>query len=79
MQSLPHQPQFHPVHQNHQIMHQSHAGPYSHNHQCGPSSHLSEVSHSHQSPTISQQLTCLQPLTGGHVGGRLHMLVSLFL
>ncbi|KAF7827564.1 Zinc finger C2HC domain-containing protein [Senna tora] len=75
MQSLPHQPQFHSVHQNHQTLHQSqHVGPYSHNHQCGSSSNLSEISHAHQSPTMSQQLACLQTLTGGHVGGRLHML-----
>lgn len=59
-------------------MHQSqHAGPYSHNHQDGPPSHLSEISHAHQ-PTISQHMSCLQQLTGGHVGGRMHMLVSLF-
>ncbi|KAI9091392.1 hypothetical protein K1719_028203 [Acacia pycnantha] len=77
MQSLPHQPQFHPVHQNHQTMHQGQqAGPYSHNHHCGPSPHLSEISHAHQSPTISQQLPCLQPLTSGHVGGRLHIMPS---
>ncbi|XP_061342456.1 uncharacterized protein At2g02148 isoform X2 [Gastrolobium bilobum] len=75
LQPLPHQPQFHPVLQNSQTMHQSqHAGPYSHNHQSGPPSHLSEISHTHQTTSISQQMTCLQPLTGSHVGGRLHML-----
>ncbi|XP_027342369.1 uncharacterized protein At2g02148 [Abrus precatorius] len=75
LQSLPHQPQFHPVLQNNQTIHQSqHAGPYSHNHQNGPPSHLSEISHAHQPTSISQHMTCLQPLTGGHVGGRLHML-----
>ncbi|CAK8578253.1 unnamed protein product [Lathyrus sativus] len=74
LQSLPHQPQFHPVLQSNQIMHQTqHAGPYSHNHQNGSSSHLSEISHSHQ-PSISQHMSCLQSLTGGHVGGRMHML-----
>lgn len=77
LQSLAHQPQFHPVLQSNQIMHQSqHAGPYSHNHQNGSPSHLSEISHSHQ-PSISQHMSCLQSLTGGHVGGRMHMLVSL--
>ncbi|KAK4264079.1 hypothetical protein QN277_029416 [Acacia crassicarpa] len=77
MQSLPHQPQFHPVHQNHQTIHQGQqAGPYSHSHHCGPSPHLAEISHAHQSPTISQQLPCLQPLTSGHVGGRMHILPS---
>jgi len=77
MQSLAHQPQFHPGLQNNQTMHQSqHAGPYSHNHQNGPPSHLSEISHSHQ-PSISQQMSCLQSFTGGHVGARLHMMVSL--
>jgi pentatricopeptide repeat domain-containing protein 1 len=76
LQSL-HQPQFHPVLQNNQTMHQSqHAGPYSHNHQNGSPLHLSEISHSHQ-PSISQQMSCLQSFTGGHVGGRMHMLVSL--
>ncbi|KAI4313376.1 hypothetical protein L6164_026363 [Bauhinia variegata] len=75
MQSLTHQPQFHPVHQNHQNLQQSqHASPYSHNHQCGPPSHLSEISHAHQSPTMSQQISCVQPIPGGHVGGRLHLL-----
>ncbi|KAL1366474.1 uncharacterized protein At2g02148 [Arachis ipaensis] len=75
LQSLPHQPQFHAVLQNNQAMHQSpHAGPYSHNHQSGPPSHLSEISHAHQPTSISQHMNCLQPLTGGHVGGRLHML-----
>jgi len=60
-------------------MHQSqHAGPYSHNPQSGPPSHLSEISHAHQPISISQHMTCLQPLSGGHVGGRLHMLVSLY-
>ncbi|KAI5385502.1 hypothetical protein KIW84_072196 [Lathyrus oleraceus] len=74
LQSLAHQPQFHPVLQSNQIMHQSqHAGPYSHNHQNGSPSHLSEISHSHQ-PSISQHMSCLQSLTGGHVGGRMHML-----
>ncbi|XP_039685446.1 uncharacterized protein At2g02148 isoform X4 [Medicago truncatula] len=74
MQSLAHQPQFHPGLQNNQTMHQSqHGGPYSHNHQNGPPSHLSEISHSHQ-PSISQQMSCLQSFTGGHVGGRLHMM-----
>ncbi|KAK7319204.1 hypothetical protein RJT34_03922 [Clitoria ternatea] len=75
LQSLPHQPQFHPVLQNNQTMHQSqHAGPYSHNHQSGPPSHLPEISHTHQPTSISQHMTCLQPISGGHVGGRLHML-----
>ncbi|KAG5015176.1 hypothetical protein JHK82_020862 [Glycine max] len=74
LQSLPHQPQLHPVLQNNQTMHQSqHAGPYSHNPQSGPS-HLPEISHAHQPISISQHMTCLQPLTGGNVGGRLHML-----
>ncbi|CAI8617693.1 unnamed protein product [Vicia faba] len=74
LQSVPHQPQFHPVLQSNQIMHQSqHAGPYSHNHQNGSPSHLSGISHSHQ-PSISQHMNCLQSFTGGHVGGRMHML-----
>lgn len=77
MQSMAHQPQFHPVPQDHQPIHQSqHPGPYSHNHHCVPSSHLSEMSLAHQSPTISQQLPCLQQPPNGHVGGRLHIIVS---
>ncbi|KOM25523.1 hypothetical protein LR48_Vigan107s004200 [Vigna angularis] len=56
-------------------MHQSqHAGPYSQNTQSGPPSHLSEISHAHQPISMSQHMTCLQPLSGGHVGGRLHMM-----
>ncbi|ESW30838.1 hypothetical protein PHAVU_002G186800 [Phaseolus vulgaris] len=75
LQSFPHQPQFHPVLQNNSTMHQSqHAGPYSHNPQSGPPSHLSEISHAHQPISISQHMNCLQPLSGGLVGGRLHML-----
>ncbi|PON60915.1 Zinc finger C2HC domain-containing protein [Trema orientale] len=76
LQPLLHQPQFHPVHHN-QPMHQSqHSTQYSQNHQCGPTSHLPEIGHVHHSPTMSQHIACLQPLTGGHVGGRLHVLPS---
>ncbi|XP_042980482.1 uncharacterized protein At2g02148 isoform X1 [Carya illinoinensis] len=75
MQHLSHQPQFHPVHQNHQ-QHMHPASHYPHSHQCAPASHLPEISHPHQ-PTISQQMASLQPLTGGgHAGGRLHVLPS---
>ncbi|KAE8076461.1 hypothetical protein FH972_015108 [Carpinus fangiana] len=74
MQPLSHQPQFHSIHQNHhQTMH--HASHYAHNHQCAPPSHLPTIAHAHQ-PTISQQMACLQPLTGVHAGGRLHVLPS---
>lgn len=78
MQPLSHQPQFQPVHQtHHQSINQSpHAVHYSQNHQCGATSHLPEIAHAHHSPTMSQHMVCLQPLTGGHVGGRLHVLVS---
>ncbi|XP_024024661.1 uncharacterized protein At2g02148 [Morus notabilis] len=78
VQPLLHQPQFHPVHQNHhQPMHQSqHAAQYSQSHQCAPPSHLPELGHAHHSPTMSQHIACLQPLTGGYVGGRLHVLPS---
>ncbi|XP_031268375.1 uncharacterized protein At2g02148-like isoform X3 [Pistacia vera] len=71
MQSLSHQPQFHHIHQNHhQSIHQGqHAAHYSQNHR-----HLPEIAHPHQSPTISQHMACLQPLTGGHVGERLHVM-----
>lgn len=75
---LLHQPQFNPVHQNHHPqMHQGqHAAQYSQSHQCGPPSHLPEIGHAHHSPTMSQHMACLA-LTGGHVGGRLHVLVRL--
>ncbi|XP_068331780.1 putative pentatricopeptide repeat-containing protein At2g02150 [Pyrus communis] len=78
MQPLSHQPQFQPVHQtHHQSINQSpHAVHYSQNHQCGATSHLPEIAHAHHSPTMSQHMVCLQPLTGGHVGGRLHVLPS---
>ncbi|XP_021909843.1 uncharacterized protein At2g02148 isoform X2 [Carica papaya] len=74
--SLSHQPQFHPIHQNHhQPIHQSqHAAHFHQNHQCGPPSHIPDIAHAHQSPTISQHMACLQPLAGGHVGGRLHVM-----
>ncbi|KAG2302055.1 hypothetical protein Bca4012_060379 [Brassica carinata] len=64
--------QFHqPIHQGHH--HQQHQSIYQsqqaaahfpgQNHQCDP-----ELSQSqHQSPSISQHMVCLQPLTGGHV------------
>uniref|UniRef100_A0A6N2NLE6 Zinc-ribbon domain-containing protein n=1 Tax=Salix viminalis TaxID=40686 RepID=A0A6N2NLE6_SALVM len=73
-QLLSHQPQFHPINQNHhQEVHQSqHATQFSQNHQCGPPSHMPEIAHAAQSPTIPQHMVYLQPLTGGHVGGRLH-------
>ncbi|XP_057962829.1 uncharacterized protein At2g02148 isoform X6 [Malania oleifera] len=76
MQTLSHQPQFHPIQQgHHQTIHQSqHAAHFSQNHQCGPSAHLTEITHAHQSPTISQHLDCLQPLAGVHGGGRLHVM-----
>ncbi|KAA8532330.1 hypothetical protein F0562_032415 [Nyssa sinensis] len=78
VQPLPHQSQFLPLHQNHHHpIHQTqHAAHFSQNHQCGPSSHLTEIAHSQQSPTISQHMACLQPLSGGHVGGRLHVLAT---
>ncbi|KAJ6726125.1 C2H2 ZINC FINGER CGI-62-RELATED [Salix purpurea] len=77
VQLLSHQPQFHPMNQNHhQEVHQSqHATQFSQNHQCGPPSHMPEIAHAAQSPTIPQHMVYLQPLTGGHVGGRLHSMV----
>ncbi|GLT96746.1 hypothetical protein SLE2022_143490 [Rubroshorea leprosula] len=73
---LSHQPQFHPIHQNHhQSIHQNHhAAHFPQNHQCGPASHLPDIAHSHQSSTISQHMACLQPLTGTHSGQRLHVM-----
>ncbi|KAH9698674.1 hypothetical protein KPL71_024096 [Citrus sinensis] len=75
MQPLSHQPQFHHIHNNHhQQIHQGqqHPAHFSQNHRCGPPPHLPDIAHAHQSPTISQHMACLQPLTGGHVGERLH-------
>ncbi|XP_017970997.1 PREDICTED: uncharacterized protein At2g02148 isoform X1 [Theobroma cacao] len=73
---LSHQPQFHPIHQNHhQPVHQNqHTAHFPQNHQCGPPSHLPEISHAHPSSTMSQHIACLQPLAGGHVGARLHVM-----
>ncbi|KDP23022.1 hypothetical protein JCGZ_01685 [Jatropha curcas] len=72
--SLSHQPQFHPLHQNHHQVHQSqHATQFSQSQQC-PTSHLPEITNANQSPNISQHMAYLQPLTGGHVGGRLHLM-----
>lgn len=77
VQPLSHQPQFHHIHQNHhQPIHQGqHPAHFSQNHQCGPPPHLPEIAHAQQSPTISQHMPCLQPLTGGHVAERLHVMV----
>ncbi|XP_024043531.1 uncharacterized protein LOC18032885 isoform X4 [Citrus clementina] len=76
MQPLSHQPQFHHIHNNHhQQIHQGqHPAHFSQNHRCGPPPHLPDIAHAHQSPTISQHMACLQPLTGGHVGERLHVM-----
>ncbi|KAL5827567.1 hypothetical protein ACOSQ3_019406 [Xanthoceras sorbifolium] len=76
IQSLSHQPQFHHIHQNHhQHIHQSqHPAHFSQNHRCAPPSNLPEITHAHQSSAISQHMACLQPLTGGHVSERLHVM-----
>ncbi|XP_052205999.1 uncharacterized protein At2g02148 [Diospyros lotus] len=76
MQQLPHQAQFHPLHQNHQHpVHQTQqAAHFSQNHQCGAPSHLAEIAHSQQSATITQQMACLQTFSGGHVAGRIHVM-----
>lgn len=68
IQQLPHQPQFQSVHQS---MHQ-HTPQFAHSHQCGQPSQLPDISHTHHSPTMSQHIACLQPLSVVHVGGRLH-------
>ncbi|KAG9442348.1 hypothetical protein H6P81_018202 [Aristolochia fimbriata] len=76
MQPIPHQPQFHPLnHPHHQPMHQNQHGPqYANTNPCGHSPHLPELPSSHQSPTLAQHLSCLQPLSVGHIGGRMHLL-----
>ncbi|CAI9089986.1 OLC1v1024649C2 [Oldenlandia corymbosa var. corymbosa] len=72
MQHLPHQPQFHPLQQNHQHhIDQSHQAHYSHNQHCG-APHMSDITHPQQSSGIHQHLACMPTL--GHVGGRLHVL-----
>ncbi|XP_013607042.1 PREDICTED: uncharacterized protein At2g02148 isoform X3 [Brassica oleracea var. oleracea] len=72
MSSMSHHPhQYHQsIHQSHHQHHQSiyqnqHAATHfpGQNHQCDPE--LSQAQH--QSPSISQHMACLQPLTGGHV------------
>lgn len=80
LEPLLHHTQFHPMHHNHQHPGQQnqHAAQFSHNHQCGAPSHLPGIAHVQQSATIPQHMACLQPLSGGHVGGRLHLLVSFF-
>ncbi|KAK3442471.1 uncharacterized protein At2g02148 [Eucalyptus grandis] len=76
MQPMSHQPQFHPIHQSHhQPIHQSqHTSHFPPTHHCGSSSNLPDLAHSHHSSPISQHMACLQPLSGGHVGGRLHIM-----
>ncbi|XP_031474795.1 uncharacterized protein At2g02148 isoform X2 [Nymphaea colorata] len=77
--SLMHEPQVHSVHQlQHQSIHQNQQVPHlshpSHAQQCAHASHVSDISHTHQSPSVSHQMSCLQPLPGAHVAGRLHVL-----
>lgn len=80
MQPMSHQSQFHSIHQSHhhQPIHQSqHASHFPSSHHCGSSSNLPDLAHSHHSSPISQHMACLQPLNGGHVGGRLHIMVRI--
>lgn len=79
MQPMSHQSQFHSIHQSHhQPIHQSqHASHFPSTHHCGSSSNLPDLAHSHHSSPISQHMACLQPLNGGHVGGRLHIMVRI--
>ncbi|PIA26658.1 hypothetical protein AQUCO_09100072v1 [Aquilegia coerulea] len=74
IQPIQHQPQFHSLRQSHQQpLHQSHhVAHFPHSHQFVPSPQLPEIPQALQS--MSQHATCLQPLTGGQVGGRLHIL-----
>ncbi|CAN8266793.1 unnamed protein product [Cochlearia groenlandica] len=61
-----HQPinQSHHHHHHQSIYQNQHAATHfpAQNQQCDP-----ELSHTHQSPSISQHMACLQPLTGGHI------------
>ncbi|GAB2279755.1 hypothetical protein Dimus_014394 [Dionaea muscipula] len=77
MQPLTHQPQFHSIQQNNQLLHQNQQGThFSLPQQCGQSSQLPDISHLHQSPTIPQNMAMLQPLARSTVVGRLHMMPS---
>ncbi|KAL2233221.1 UNVERIFIED_CONTAM: hypothetical protein Sindi_1502100, partial [Sesamum indicum] len=76
MQTLAHQPQFHPIHQGHHHINQSpHATHFMHNQQCVPPPQIPEIPHNQQPSAIAQHIACLQSL--GHVGGRLHVMVGL--
>ncbi|KAL0372807.1 UNVERIFIED_CONTAM: hypothetical protein Scaly_0962300 [Sesamum calycinum] len=76
MQTLAHQPQFHPIHQGHHHINQSpHATHFMHNQQCVPPPQMPEIAHNQQPSAIAQHIACLQSL--GHVGGRLHVMVGL--
>lgn len=76
MQTLAHQAQFHPLHQghHHHINQSPHPTHFMHGQQCVPQPQLPEIAHNQQSSTIAQHIACLQSL--GHVGGRLHVMVS---
>ncbi|KAJ8498030.1 hypothetical protein OPV22_008582 [Ensete ventricosum] len=76
MQQSP-QPPYHPFHQaHHQNIQQSqHSTHFSHIHQCPHPSHVPpDLSHQHQTQTIPPHLACFQSLSGGNLGGRLHIL-----
>lgn len=75
VQSLLHPSQFHPVPLNpHQGQPAQHTTHFTQNHQCGPPTNLPEIPHGNHSSTIAQHMAYLQPLPGGHVGGRLHLM-----
>ncbi|ONK54854.1 uncharacterized protein A4U43_UnF10470 [Asparagus officinalis] len=78
IQQLTQQPQFHAVHQTHnQCMQQTQqATQFPQMHPCTHPSHLQEIPHQHQSPTMSQHMACMQSVSGGLVGGRLHLLLT---
>ncbi|KAI3453230.1 hypothetical protein Pfo_009893 [Paulownia fortunei] len=77
MQTLPHQAQFHPLHQghHHHVNQSPHATHFMHSQQCVPPPQLPEIAHNQQPSAIAQHIACLQSL--GHVGGRLHVMVGL--
>ncbi|WOK98402.1 hypothetical protein Cni_G07113 [Canna indica] len=72
MQQSPQTSPFHPLHQaHHQNIQQSqHSTHFSHI--CTHPAHVQDLSLQHQTQTISPPLACLQSLSGGTIGERLH-------
>lgn len=73
---LAQQPQFPTIHQTNQCIQQSqHATHFPQLHHCTHPSHVQDIPHQHQA-TGSQHMACMPSLSGSHVGGRLHLLLT---